>query len=193
MPEQFPGKPSALISLCVATACLLAACGGGGDAAESAATSTSDMAADSDRGTTGSSEPYLSEPNDPYPEMARLAAEALPPDAEATPMPESVVLDDTEERSMQAMTLTTTSVGTASVAWVAPKTRANGSTLGPLTGYRIYYGTTSGKYTSSMTVSSTALAGTVSGLAAGRWFFTVSTVDSYGNESNLGYELSKTL
>jgi hypothetical protein len=80
------------------------------------------------------------------------------------------------------------------VGWVAPKTQANGAAIGPLTGYRIYYGTTSGKYSASLFVSgSTAVAGTISNLATGKWYFTVSAVDTSGHESNLGYEMSKSL
>ncbi len=75
-----------------------------------------------------------------------------------------------------------------------PDTIANGAPVGALSGFRIYYGKTSGVYTGSILVSGGgATSGTVTGLGAGTWYFTVSAVDPAGNESTFGYELSKTL
>lgn len=87
-----------------------------------------------------------------------------------------------------------TGTGLASLTWDAPVTAANGSAITSLAGYRIYYGTASGNYTGSIYVAgASSLGGSVTGLGVGTWYFTVAAVDTQGNESNLGYELSKTL
>ena len=78
--------------------------------------------------------------------------------------------------------------------WDAPLTAANGSALGGLAGYRIYYGSSSGNYSGSVYVSgASASSASVSGLGSGTWYFAVSSVDAQGNESSVGYEMSKSL
>ena len=85
-------------------------------------------------------------------------------------------------------------IGTATVTWVAPATRANGDVVGGLMGFRAYYGTVSGAYTASVYVAgATASSATVTGLGAGTWYFTVTSIDALGNESSIGYEMSKSL
>ena len=84
--------------------------------------------------------------------------------------------------------------GVATLKWSQPTTRADGLPAGALSGYRIYYGNTSGNYSSSVYVSGGSnLTGTVSGLGKGIWYFAVTTVDASGNESGFGYEMSKSL
>lgn len=73
-------------------------------------------------------------------------------------------------------------------------TLASGTAIGALTGYRIYYGQTSGSYPSSVLIAGgTSSAGTITGLAPGVWYFTVTAIDAQGNESSVGYEVSKSL
>jgi hypothetical protein len=80
------------------------------------------------------------------------------------------------------------------VSWNAPATQANGMALGDLTGFRVHYGTASGVYSSSVYVAgATASSTTLSRLSSGTWYFTVTSVDASGNESSLGYEMSKSL
>jgi hypothetical protein len=203
-------------SLSIAIAALLTACGGGND------TEADTAAAQGDTGATITAEAAIPAPGtggagdvtDLYPDMREQFAASAPTDAQASAEPvEMAAADagtagDDEDRTAHTLAASTdatlmnlsgpgttpTTTGTANIGWVAPKTQANGSTVGTLTGYRVYYGTASGKYTASVLVSgATASAATVSSLAAGKWYFTVSAIDSSGNESNLGYEMSKTL
>lgn len=75
-----------------------------------------------------------------------------------------------------------------------PLTDADGSTVNPLAGFRIYYGAAPGTYSGNVYVSgATASSGAVTGLATGTWYFTVTAVDSSGSESGFGYEMSKSL
>ena len=80
------------------------------------------------------------------------------------------------------------------LGWTQPDTIASGAPVGALSGFRIYYGRTSGAYTGSIFVAGgNTIGGTVTGLGTGTWYFTVAAVDAAGNESTFGYELSKTL
>ena len=84
--------------------------------------------------------------------------------------------------------------GSAMVTWQAPATRADGTVIASLQGYRIYYGTASGSYSASLFVAGeNQLNGVITGLGRGTWYFTVAAVDASGNESSFGYELSKSL
>lgn len=84
--------------------------------------------------------------------------------------------------------------GSAMVTWQAPATRADGTVIASLQGYRIYYGAASGNYSSSLFVAGeNQLNGVITGLGRGTWYFTVAAVDASGNESSFGYELSKSL
>lgn len=202
-------------SLSIAIAALMTACGGGTEAQADTA------AAQSDTGTTITAEAAIPAPatrgagdvTDLYPDLREQFAATASTDAQASAEPvemaaaDAGTASDDEDRTAHTMASTDATImdlsgpgttpatpGTASIGWVAPKTQANGSAVGTLTGYRVYYGTASGKYTASVLVSgATASAATVSNLAAGKWYFTVSAIDSSGNESNLGYEMSKTL
>ena len=85
-------------------------------------------------------------------------------------------------------------MGSATLHWSAPATRANGTPVGSLMGFRIYYGTASGAYSSSVYIPGAATSSaTISRLGSGTWYFTVTSIDASGNESSLGYEVSKSL
>ena len=66
----------------------------------------------------------------------------------------------------------------------------NASTSGGTTGYRVYYGTTSGNYTNSAATGDVT-ADTISGLVIGvTYFFAVTTYDALGLESPYSNEIS---
>ena len=82
--------------------------------------------------------------------------------------------------------------GSAKLVWDSPATRADGSPVGAISGYRIYYGTARGAYSGSTFIAGgTKTTGSVTGLGKGTWYFTVATIDASGNESGFGYEMSK--
>ena len=101
---------------------------------------------------------------------------------------------DGSDSSLSTLAIIPPATGVASLKWSQPTTRADGKPIGALSGYRIYYGSASGVYSSSVYVAGGSnLAGTVSGLGKGIWYFAVTTVDASGNESGFGYEMSKSL
>lgn len=75
--------------------------------------------------------------------------------------------------------------------WEAPVARADGSPLNDLAGYRIYYGTNTGSYTSSVDIGPSTTC-VIDDLATGStYYFVVTSYDSSGNESELSNEISK--
>ena len=84
--------------------------------------------------------------------------------------------------------------GTMTVAWAAPLTSADGLKMADLAGYRVYYGTTSGNYTSTIDVpGATALTYTISGLPTNTYYVIVKAYDSSNNESSASSEVSKAI
>lgn len=84
--------------------------------------------------------------------------------------------------------------GSASLSWVAPTTRTDGSALTDLAGFRIYYGNQQGNLTSQVAITNpTVTTAVVSNLASGTWYFVVTAVDSSGGESAYSNIGSKTI
>ncbi len=83
--------------------------------------------------------------------------------------------------------------GSATLAWVAPTTNSDGSTLTDLAGFRIYYGTASGTYTQSVTVNGPYTTNyTLSALPVGStYYLVVRAFDTSNNESAASAEVSK--
>ena len=76
------------------------------------------------------------------------------------------------------------SSGSAVVAWKAPTTNTDGSTLVNLAGYRVYYGTSSSSFPQSVTVNNVAaLNASITPLTAGTWYFKVRALNSNQVES----------
>jgi hypothetical protein len=75
--------------------------------------------------------------------------------------------------------------------WDPPTTRADGSPLTDIVGYKIHYGQRSRTYAFTKLVGNQTSSG-VSGLVPGRtYFFAVSAYDSAGKESTLSDEITK--
>ena len=84
--------------------------------------------------------------------------------------------------------------GSATISWTAPTANTDGSALTDLAGYHIHYGSSSGSMTQDVdVVSAGAQTYTISGLAAGTWYFAVSAYTSAGTESALSTVGSKTI
>jgi len=75
-----------------------------------------------------------------------------------------------------------------SLSWEAPATNSDGSSIGDLSGYKIYYGTSSGNYTQSIDVGNSTTA-SISSLSSGSWCFAVTAYDASGNESDYSDEI----
>jgi len=79
------------------------------------------------------------------------------------------------------------------VSWATPQLNSDGTSLPPtaINGYRVYYGTNPGTLTNSINVAGNNTA--ITGLAAGTYFLSVTTIDIAGNESARGAVVSATV
>lgn len=83
--------------------------------------------------------------------------------------------------------------GDATLSWDAPTTNEDGTPLTDLSGYKIYYGTSSGNYSQSIDVGNITTY-TVGNLTEGvTYFFVATAYDTSANESNYSNEVSKTI
>ena len=95
--------------------------------------------------------------------------------------------------SMQAAALSQ-SGASAQLTWQPPAANSDGSPLTDLSAFKVYWGTTEGKYTHSTRISNAAArAHTVTGLASGKWYFVVTALNSAGLESPQSNVWSKTI
>jgi hypothetical protein len=80
----------------------------------------------------------------------------------------------------------------ATISWVPPTQNTDGSGVGPLRGYKIYYGTASQQYTTTITVSNAGLTTyVIDGLNVGTtYYFAVTAVTAAGIESALSPEVA---
>jgi hypothetical protein len=78
---------------------------------------------------------------------------------------------------------------------VAPVTSEDGQPITDLANMRIDYGQVNGgPYPNSGSLlSSTATSGTITGLAAGTWYFVIAAIDSAGQVSGYSQQFSKTI
>ncbi len=87
-----------------------------------------------------------------------------------------------------------TGTGSASLSWVAPTQRTDGSPFSDLAGYRIYYGTTPNSYQNTVNVQGAGMTRyVVENLSQGTWYFRIAAVDSAGTESAPSNSASKTV
>ncbi len=85
-------------------------------------------------------------------------------------------------------------LGSATLNWLPPTTRSDGSPLTNLAGYRIRYGTAMGSYPNLVTIQNPGLtSAVVSDLQPATYYFVMSAYDALGLESNLTTPVSKTI
>jgi hypothetical protein len=104
------------------------------------------------------------------------------------------VSDGTTTTSLPAFSITVvaTATGSATLTWNPPTQNTDGSTLNNLAGYKVYWGTSQGNYTNSVTVNSPGLATyVVDQLTPATWYFAVSAINTVGVESALSNVASK--
>lgn len=90
---------------------------------------------------------------------------------------------------------TPVATGSIDLAWTAPAARADGTplSLADISGYRIYYGTSAGKYTNSADVpDGTATSTRVTGVPVGDYYLVMTTYDVNGLESGFSPAIKKT-
>jgi hypothetical protein len=78
----------------------------------------------------------------------------------------------------------------ATLTWDAPTTKADGKPLTGLAGYNIYYGKSSGHYSSMINVGNVTTYN-VGNLSPGTYYFAVTAYDKEGNESAYSNEKRK--
>ena len=83
--------------------------------------------------------------------------------------------------------------GTATLSWLPPTERIDGSPIGELAGYRILYGQVSRQYDHTVELNSAGITRyVVEGLTSGTWYFAIQAVTSDGLISEPSAEASKT-
>jgi Fibronectin type III domain len=88
----------------------------------------------------------------------------------------------------------TASIGAVTLSWTPPTENTDGTPLTNLSGYDIHYGTSSHDYTQTVTVSNPGIATyVVDNLSPGKYYFSVTAVNSQGSESPLSSEVSMTV
>ena len=74
--------------------------------------------------------------------------------------------------------------GNVTISWTPPTENTNGTTLTNLAGYHLYYGTNETSLNQKVNITNAGLASyVVSNLAAGKWYFTLTAVNTLGVES----------
>lgn len=88
----------------------------------------------------------------------------------------------------------TASSSAVTINWMPPTENTDGTALTNLSGYDIHYGTSSGNYTQSITVSNPGIATyVVDNLTPGTYYFSVAAVNAEGTESPMSSEVSATV
>jgi hypothetical protein len=88
----------------------------------------------------------------------------------------------------------TASSSAVTLNWNPPTENTDGTPLTNLSGYDIHYGTSSGSYTQTITVSNPGIATyVVDNLTPGTYYFSVAAINSQGIESPLSPQVSTTV
>ena len=84
--------------------------------------------------------------------------------------------------------------GTALLSWLPPTQNTDNSVLTDLAGYKIYYGTSPGIYSTPIIINNPGLSSfLVENLAISDWYFVMTSFNSSGTESSYSIEVSKTI
>jgi len=83
-----------------------------------------------------------------------------------------------------------TGTGSALLTWTPPLQNTDGSALMNLTGYRIYWGTSPGNYSKSVTIGANLTSYVVEQLGPARYYFVATAISPLG-ESAYSNETSK--
>jgi hypothetical protein len=103
---------------------------------------------------------------------------------------------DTVSLGVFSIEVVATNSGTGSVtlSWIAPTENEDGSPLEDLSGYRIYWGTTSGNYPNSLTIDNPGLTTyVIDNLASGTYEFVATSFNAAGVESSYSNPATKTV
>lgn len=109
-----------------------------------------------------------------------------------------LVSDGIQSVSLTAFDVSVVAQGTASgwarLQWTPPEQRQDGSPVGLLSGYSIYYGNQSGTYDHIVKIANPGVTSyLIEGLGEGTWYFAMTALTDDGLESELSAEVSKTV
>lgn len=96
------------------------------------------------------------------------------------------VSDGTDSASLQSFAVSVDQTGTHSItlSWLAPTENEDGTQLADLAGYKLYWGSTAGVYTTLITIDNPSISTyVVENLAPGSYEFVATSFDSLGVES----------
>ncbi len=100
----------------------------------------------------------------------------------------------TQSATVQVAAATPPSNGTATLTWTAPTMNTDGSPVTPLSGYTIYYGTTTSSMAQSVVITGTStLSYEFTGLTSGTWYFAIAADAADGSQSAKSIIGSKTI
>jgi hypothetical protein len=106
------------------------------------------------------------------------------------------VSDGTASAFLGAFSLSVQAVafGSATLSWEPPTQNTDGTPLTNLAGFKVYWGTALGNYTSSVTINNPGLATyVVENLTPNTYHFTVTAINSVSAESEFSNPVSKTI
>jgi hypothetical protein len=106
------------------------------------------------------------------------------------------VSDGTSEASLPSFDLTVDQVamGSVTLAWNPPTENIDGTPVSDLAGYKIYYGSSPGEYSTEIIVDNPGITRyMVDNLSPNHWYFAVTAYDLAGHESEATYEASTTI
>lgn len=95
--------------------------------------------------------------------------------------------------SDSAIGLTDVSIRQATMSWGVPTQNSNGTPLNDLAGYRIHWGTTSGVYSSSQDINNAQQTSLAFELTPGTYYFSITSVNNDGVESEYAPEQTKVI
>ena len=102
--------------------------------------------------------------------------------------------DANDSLPMFSITVNAVSLGSAQLSWTAPTENEDGSTLANLAGFRLYWGTTPGNYTDSVTIDNPSVTTyVVDNLAPGTYEFVATAYNSAGVESRYSVTATKVI
>ena len=106
------------------------------------------------------------------------------------------VSDGIDTTTLRAFSIAVTqiSTGSATISWVPPTENTDGSALTTLAGFRIYYGTSVGNLSQTVTITNPGITTyMVENLGAGTWYFKIRAYATDGVESAPSNTASKTI
>lgn len=93
-----------------------------------------------------------------------------------------------------SITVNQISLGSASLSWMPPTENSDGSTLTDLAGYRIYFGRSANALDQVVAINNPGLTSyLIENLSPARWYFSMTTLNSHGVESQRSATASKTV